>query len=134
MLKTISALLVLLTLPNHVFAVTYYSGSSRFHGSVNPNDPLTTFFFFAVGVGALYFYWISIAAWIKRRKNREEPETWYGVGDWSLMLIAYATLSIFASMPIFEILANIGGKQLVKDTWYLVFFGFFGLILFLRKT
>ncbi|MGG2098104.1 putative four-helix membrane protein [Acinetobacter haemolyticus] len=134
MLRAIFSLFILLNVSNQVFAVTYYSGSSRFHGSVNPNDPFTTLFFFFVGVGALYFYWISITAWIKRKKAHEEPESLYGVGDWLVVLGLYAMLSLFACMPVFEILSSIGGKELVRETWYLVFLSFFGLITFLRRT
>ncbi|MEO3357282.1 putative four-helix membrane protein [Acinetobacter haemolyticus] len=134
MLRAIFSLFILLNVPNQVFAVTYYSGSSRFHGSVNPNDPFTTLFFFFVGIGALYFYWISLITWIKRKKVHEEPEPLYGIGDWLIVLGLYAMLSLFACMPVFEILSSIGGKELVRETWYLVFLGFFGLITFLRRT
>lgn len=109
-----------------------YTGSRV--GSIDANDPLTTLVFFLLGVGALYFFYISIKDWVKRRINGEEPDRPYGTTDWLWALGICAFVSMFACFPIFEILNAYGGKDLVRDTWYIVFIGLFGLLTFSKCT
>jgi len=131
MLKNIIAFFILLPLPMQVFAYVY-TGSRA--GSIDANDPLITLIFFLQGIAALYFFCISIKNWVKRRINGKQPDPLYGATDWLWALGAYALVSMFASFPIFEILSVNGGKELVKATWYIIFLGFFGLLVVLRRT
>ncbi|MEG2749603.1 MAG: hypothetical protein RR939_09345 [Acinetobacter sp.] len=108
-----------------------YTGSRA--GSIDANDPLITLVFFLQGIAALYFFYISIRGWVKRKTNGEKPDPLYGT-DWLWALGVYALLSLFACFPIFEILSAYGGKDLVRDTWYIVFLGLFGLLTFSRCT
>lgn len=130
MLKNIIAFFILLPLPMQVFAYVY-TGSRA--GSIDANDPLIALVFFLQGLAALYFFYISIRGWVKRKTNGEKPDPLYGT-DWLWALGVYALLSLFACFPIFEILSAYGGKDLVRDTWYIVFLGLFGLLTFSRCT
>ncbi len=131
MIKKISALLILLLVSIHGFSSTYYGYRG---GSVNHNSSGSTLFLVLLGIGALYFFYISIKGWVKRRINGEEPDRPYGTTDWLWALGICAFVSMFACFPIFEILNAYGGKDLVRDTWYIVFLGLFGLLTFSRCT
>lgn len=131
MIKKISALLILLPVSIHGFSSTYYSYRG---GSVNHNSSGSTLFLVLLGVGALYFFCVSIKKWVQRRINGEQPDSLYGATDWLWALGAYAFVSMFASFPIFEILSVNGGKELVRSIWYIIFLGLFGLLVVLRRT
>ncbi len=131
MIKKLSTLLILLSLSLHGLAAIHMSpriGSSSYSG------PLDALILMIVGIGALYFYYKSFLKWIKRKSTGEKPERKLGLDDWGITLAGYVLVSIFACGPIFEILQSVGGYQLVRDTWYIVFISCFGLLFFLRRT
>lgn len=131
MIKKLSALFILLSISLHGLAAIHMSprmGSSSYSG------PLDTLILMIVGMGALYFYYKSFLKWIKRRSTGKKPERKLGLDDWGITLIGYMMVSIFVCAPIFEILQSMGGYQLVRDTWYIVFIFCFGLLFFLRRT
>ncbi|WP_409360418.1 putative four-helix membrane protein [Acinetobacter lactucae] len=131
MIKKLSTLLILLSISLDGLTAIHMSprmGSSSYSG------PLDTLILMIVGIGALYFYYKSFLKWFKRKSTGEKPERKLGLDDWGITLGGYLMVSIFACGPIFEILQSVGGYQLVRDTWYIVFIFFFGLLFFLRRT
>lgn len=135
-LKNINAFLLTCCLSVQASATVnnaVYVGS-RGIGSPSANSPVSTLFFLVLGTGALYFYYKSFLGWMKRKKNGEEPERLYGFTDWATMLAIFGLLALFASGLIFVILSLFGGRELVQQTWYLIYPGFLGLLLLLHRT
>lgn len=131
MIKKLIASLILLSISLHGLAAIHMSprmGSSSYSG------PIDTLILMILGTGALYFYYKSFLKWIKRRSTGEKLDRKLGLDDWGITLVGYALVSIFVCAPIFEILQSMGGYQLVRDTWYIVFIFCFGLLFFLRRT
>jgi len=131
MIKKLSTLLILFSISLHGLAAIHMSprvGSSSYSGTFD------TLILMIVGIGALYFYYKSFLKWFKRRLTGEKPQRKFGIDDWGITLAGYVLVSIFACGPIFEILQSIGGYQLVRDTWYIVFIFCFGLLFLLRRT
>jgi len=131
MIKKLSTLLILFSISLH--GLTAIHMSSRV-GSSSYSGPLDTLILMIVGIGALYFYYKSFLKWIKRKSTGEKPERKLSLDDWGITLAGYLMVSIFACGPIFEILQSVGGYQLVRDTWYIVFIFCFGLLFVLRRT
>ncbi|UUM28614.1 hypothetical protein NQU59_05790 [Acinetobacter colistiniresistens] len=136
MLKKINALILFLSVSVQVEATVnnaIYIGA-RGTGSSSANGPASTLFFLVFGAGALYVYYRLFLSWIKRKKNSEEPQRLYGLGDWAIMLAVFGLLALFASGLTFEIMSSFGGKELVAQIWYLVLLGFWGVLVFLDRT
>jgi len=135
-LKNISVFFLTLCVSAHSSATinnVVYVGS-RGIGSPSANSPASTLFFLVCGAGALYVYYKLFLSWFKRKKSGEEPERLYGFTDWATMLAIFALLALFASGLVFVILSLFGGRELVQQTWYIIYPGFMGLLLLLHRT
>ncbi|MFW1841791.1 putative four-helix membrane protein [Acinetobacter pittii] len=123
----------LLLLTNFKVNAVIYTGY-RVTGSPSSNSPASTLFMIVLGIGASYFYYRSIKNWIKRKKEGEKPEHLYGFSDWGVMLFVFALMALFASGLVFEIVGAYGGRELVREIWYLIYLGLFSFLLFLNRT
>ena len=135
-LKNISVFFLTLCVSAHSSATVnnaVYVGS-RGIGSPSANSPASTLFFLVCGAGAIYVYYKLFLSWFERKKSGEEPERLYGFTDWATMLAIFALLALFASGLVFVILSLFGGRELVQQTWYIIYPGFMGLLLLLHRT
>ncbi|EPG41647.1 hypothetical protein F907_00519 [Acinetobacter colistiniresistens] len=69
---------------------------SRGTGSPSANGSASTLFFLVCGTGALYVYYKLFLSWIKRKKNSEEPQRLYGLGNnadsvWAVSIVCIGT-------------------------------------------
>ncbi|WP_404793543.1 MULTISPECIES: putative four-helix membrane protein [Acinetobacter] len=98
------------------------------------NDFINLIIGFIFVIGSLFFYIYSYLSWQERQQCSEKPTSKDGLLHWIFILIGYAIIAFFASIPITLI-----AKFLIQTDEKLTiltytFFIMFSLLLFLRRT
>lgn len=104
-------------------------------GGLNLGDVIGFALLIIVGVPLSYlFLLISWADWAERKKSKAKPNKKDGAGDWIFALIGYAFVALVLSYPITFITKLALGAATVREYYWLIFFAFFGALIYFRES